>query len=167
MLSHAKEQRLLQAEIVKSSEPLLEIRDLLFEAKNAEGEKKEELVAQAQTKLRAFGKSLSAQPAGLARCVIQTKYVLSLHLAGMNQEASAALKEGIQNIESIKDPELETALYINMGECSLECGDSASFDFCFQKATEKMNASSNSKWKSEIAKTLENLQILASEKMHQ
>ena len=166
MLNQQKAQSKLQAEVQEGTAPLLEIRDLLFQAKNAkEDEEKVKLVLQAQEKLRTFGKSFSERPVGVVRCVIQPKYVLLLHLAGMKEEASAALKEGIRNVEAIHDPEVETAIYINMGECAVECRDSTSFELCVQKASERMNASSNSKWKSEMAKTLENLRILASERM--
>ncbi len=166
MLSQQNAQRKLQAEVKEGLAPLQEIQDILFQAKNAEEkEKKVELINQAREKLREFGKSFSGRPVGVVRCVIQPKYVLLLHLAGMKEEASAALKEGIQNIETLHDPEVETAIYINMGECAVECRDSTSFELCVQKASERMNASSNSKWKSEMAKTLENLRILASERM--
>ena len=166
MLNQQKAQRKLQAEVQEGTAPLLEIRDLLFQARNAEEDaKKVELIGQAQEKLRAFGKSFSERPVGVVRCVIQPKYVILLHLAGMQEEAAAALREGIQNVETLHDPEVETAIYVNLGECALECRDSASFELCFQKASERMNASSNPKWKSEMAKTLENLRILASERM--
>ena len=107
----------------------------------------------------------SERPVDVVRCVLQPKYVLLLHLTGMKEEAAAVLKEGIQNVETLHDPEVETAIYINLGECAVECRDSASFELCIQKASERMNASSNQKWKSEMAKTLENLRILASERM--
>lgn len=166
MLNHQKAQRKLQAEVEEGIAPLQEIKDILFQAKNAQGdEEKAKLILQAREKLRTFGKSFSERPVGVVRCVIQPKYVLLLHLAGMKEEAAAALKEGIQNVETLHDPEVETAIYINLGECSVECRDSASFDLCFQKASESMKASSNLKWKSEMAKTLENLRILASERM--
>ncbi|MCR5163559.1 MAG: hypothetical protein K6C40_06035 [Thermoguttaceae bacterium] len=166
MMNQQKAQRTLQAEVKEGTEPLVEIHDLLFQARNAkEDEKKVELILQAQEKLREFGKSFSERPVGVVRCVIQPKYVLLLHLAGMKEEAAAALKEGIQNIETLHDPEVEAAIYINMAECSVECRDSASFEFCFQKASERMEASTNTKWKSDMTKTLENLRILASERM--
>ncbi len=166
MMNQQKAQRTLQAEVKEGLAPLQEIQDILFQAKNAkEKDKKVELIIKAQEKLREFGKSLSGRPVGVVRCVIQPKYVLLLHLAGMKEEAAAALKEGIQNVETLKDPEVETAIYINLGECSVECKDSASFELCFQKASERMKDSSNPKWKSEMAKTLENLRILASERM--
>lgn len=166
MMNQQKAQRKLQAEVKEGLAPLQEIQDVLFQAKNAqENEEKVKLILQAQEKLRTFGKSFSERPVGVVRCVIQPKYVLLLHLSGMKEEAAAALKEGIQNVETLHDPEVETAIYINLGECAVECKDSASFELCFRKASERMNASSNSKWKSDTKKTLENLRILASEKM--
>jgi hypothetical protein len=166
MMNQQKAQRKLQAEVQEGTAPLLEIRDLLFQAKNAsEDEEKVKLILQAQEKLREFGKSFAERPVGVVRCVIQPKYVLLLHLAGMKEEAAAALKEGIQNVETLHDPEVETAIYVNLGECAVECMDSASFELCFQKASERMKASSNPKWKSEMTKTLENLRVLASERM--
>ena len=166
MMNQQKAQSKLQAEVQEGTAPLVEIRDLLFQAKKAqEDEEKVKLVLQAQEKLRTFGKSFSERPVGVVRCVIQPKYVLLLHLAGMKEEAAAVLKEGIQNVETLHDPEVETAIYINLGECALECGESANFEFCFQKASERMNASSNSKWKSDMTKTLENLRILADKKL--
>lgn len=165
MLNHQKAQRTLEGEVKKAMTPLLEIQDILFQTKEAEDAKKKELLMQAQEKLREFGKSFSRQPVDVVHCVVQPKYVILLYLVGMKEEAAAALKEGIQNIENIHNPEIETAIYINMGECAVECMDSASFELCFQKASERMKDSSNSKWKSDMEKTLENLRILASERM--